>query len=385
MIQVFRPDMGDEEIDAVAEVIRSGWIGLGPRTEEFEERFANRIGTEHAVGLNSATAALKLALKLLDVGPGDEVIVPTMTFVSTAHVARYHGATPVFADVEWETMNISLEDVERKLGPDTAAVVPVHYGGRPVDMEALSDVTDDVPIIEDCAHAAGSTYRGEPVGGIGDIGCFSFHAVKNLAMGDGGALVLDDDEMASRAERLRWLGIGESTWGRTEPGKSYRQQYRVPEIGYKCHMNDIAASLGLVQLSKLDEMNARRREIVDAYFDGLADVEQLELPPRDDEHSRSSWHIFHVKAENRDELVAHLDENDIATGIHYTPIHTYECYGEQPSLPVAEELSRYIVTLPLHPRLSDEDVERVIGEIRRFYGSPTSSQHLTREDHHAGR
>lgn len=373
MIQVFRPAMGDEEVEAVEEVIRSGWIGLGPKTEEFEEQFANRVGTNHAVGMNSATAALHLALKLLDVGPGDEVIVPTMTFVSTAHVAAYLGATPVFADVEWGTMNLSLEDVEEKIGPETAAIIPVHYGGRPVDMDALSDLAGDIPIIEDCAHAAGSTFRGEPVGSIGDMGCFSFHAVKNLAMGDGGALVLDDDERAARAERLRWLGIGESTWGRTEPGKSYRQQYSVPEIGYKYHMNDVAASLGLVQLSKLEEMNARRQEIVNAYFDGLSDIERIELPPRNDHDYQSVWHIFHLKAERRDELVAHLEDNDIATGIHYTPIHKYECYGEQPSLPVAEELGRYIVTIPLHPRLTDEDVQRVIQEIRRFYGYPTSS------------
>jgi len=221
MIQVFRPSMGQEEIDAVAEVIRSGWIGLGPKTAQFETEFAQYVGADHAVGVNSCTAALDLAIKLLGVNHGHEVIVPTMTFVSTAHVVAYNLATPVFADVDPRTLAIDLDDVRRKITARTRAIIPVHYSGRPVDLDALKEVAGGIPIIEDCAHATGARYRGRHVGSIGDIGCFSFHAVKNLAMGDGGALCVNNAQWAQRAKRLRWLGIDKGTWDRTSADKAY--------------------------------------------------------------------------------------------------------------------------------------------------------------------
>lgn len=368
MIQVFKPCMGQQEIDEVAKVIRSGWIGLGPKTAEFEKRFAEFCGVEHAVGVNSATAALDLAMKLLQINHSDEVIVPTMTFVSTAHVVAYNLATPIFADVDPTTMNISLEDVARKITPRTKAIIPVHYGGRPVDVDALQEiVSSNVAIVEDCAHATGSKYKGKPVGGLGDIGCFSFHAVKNLAMGDGGALTMNNQSWCERAKRLRWLGIDKGTWDRTELDKSYWWQYHVDEVGLKCHMNDIAAAIGLVQLDKLPRSNGRRKEIVEMYFEGLNDIAELELPLRDDEVYQSAWHIFHIKCEARNELSVFLQENGVATGVHYTPIHTYKCYGNKPCLPNAEALQHRILTLPLYPDLTDKEVNYVIEKISEFY------------------
>jgi perosamine synthetase len=272
MIQVFKPDMGDDEISAVVDVLRSGWLGLGPRTAEFESEFASYIGRPHAVGVNSGTSALDLALRLLEISHNDEVIVPTFTFVSTAHVVAYNLATPVFADVEWDSLNLSLEDVSAKLTSRTKAIIPVHYGGRPVDVDALREVAGDIPIVEDCAHACGSSLRGHKAGSLGTIGCFSFQAVKNLAMGDGGALVLTDEEMTLRAKRLRWLGIDKGTWDRTEGDRSYWWEYSVEEVGLKCHMNDISAAIGLAQLSRLDTMNRRRAEIAAMYSAALADV-----------------------------------------------------------------------------------------------------------------
>lgn len=369
MIQVFKPFMGQEEIDSVAEVIRSGWIGLGPKTAEFEGRFAEFSNVKHAVGVSSCTAALDLALKLLHINHGDEVIIPTMTFVSTAHVVAYNLATPIFADVDPVTMNIDLADVERKVTIRTKAIIPVHYSGRPMDIDALKEVADGIPVIEDCAHATGAKYKGRPVGGLGDIGCFSFHAVKNLAMGDGGVLTMNDRAWYERAKRLRWLGIDKGTWDRTEQDKSYWWQYHVDEIGLKCHMNDIAASIGLVQLDKLPQSNARRKEIVDMYFAGLCDIAEVELPLEDDEVYQSSWHIFCIKCEARDDLSVFLRDNGVATGVHYTPIHTYKCYGNRTYLKSAESLQHRILTLPLYPSLTSDEVQYVIDKIREFYRS----------------
>jgi len=368
MINVFKPAMGEEEVEAVTAVLRSGWIGLGPRTAEFEQKFATFCGAKYAVGVNSATAALDLAMKLLHITHGDEVIVPTMTFVSTAHVVAYNLATPIFTDVEPRTMNIDLEDVKRKISSRTKAIIAVHYSGRPVNMDELKLIVGHVPIVEDCAHATGSKYKGKPVGGLGSMGCFSFHAVKNLAMGDGGALTLNSQEMCQRAKRLRWLGIDKGTWDRTELDKSYWWEYSVDEIGLKCHMNDIMASIGLAQLKKLPELNGRRREIVSRYFDGLSDIPQIETPLDDDNDYKSAWHIYHIKCERRDDLSVFLNDRGIATGVHYKPIHTYRCYGNRPTLKVAEQLQHRILTLPLYPSMTDEEVDLVIRSIREFYG-----------------
>ncbi|MCK5850654.1 MAG: DegT/DnrJ/EryC1/StrS family aminotransferase [Kiritimatiellae bacterium] len=369
MIQVFKPCMGQEEIDAVSEVLRSGWIGLGPKTAEFEKRFAEFCDTRYAVGVNSATAALDLAMSLMGITQGDEVIIPTMTFVSTAHAPVYHRATPVFADVDPITLNIDIADVANKVSPRTKAVIPVHYSGRPVDMDALKEAVGNIPIVEDCAHAVGARYKGRPVGGLGTIGCFSFHAVKNLAMGDGGALTLNDEDRYERTKRLRWLGIDKGTWDRSELEKSYWWEYQVDEIGLTCHMNDIAAAIGLVQLSKLTDMNARRRKIAKMYFSGLAGISEIELPPDDDDVFRSSWHIFHIKCERRNDLSVFLQENGIATGVHYKPIHTYKCYDTNIHLANAEALQHRILTLPLYPSLSNSEMDLVIGKIREFYRS----------------
>jgi perosamine synthetase len=382
MIQVFTPEIGEEEIEAVAEVIRSKWIGLGPKTKEFEDKFADYIGVPEAVGVNSCTSALDLAMRLLDIGPGDEVLVPAMTFVSTAHAVAYNGARPVFVDCDLDTLNISLEDLERKVTPRTRAVIVVHFGGMPVDVDKVREIVGPIagciPVIEDCAHAAGSSLRGQMCGSMGDIGCFSFHAVKNLATGDGGCLTISEDgipgvgpeEVASRAKKLRWLGIDKGTWDRTGEDRSYWWKYNVDEIGLKCHMNDITAAIALVQLGKLERMNERRREIARRYIDELRSVPGLMMPKWTDEDTVSSWHIFSVKLINdksRDDLSQHLRDHGINTGVHYMPIHLYDCYGWQPEMEVAELAKDIILSLPIHACLSDDDVTSVIEAVRGFY------------------
>ena len=369
MIQLFKPYMDEEEIEAVAKVIRSGWIGLGPRTAEFEKQFAEFLGVPHAIGLSSCTAALDMAIRLLGIGHGDEVIAPTMTFVSTAHAVVYNLATPIFADVDPRTLNIDIDDVARKIGPRTRAIIAVHYGGRPVDIDLLRQVAGSIPIIEDASHACGSEYKGKKCGSLGDLACFSFHAVKNLATGDGGALVVHDPEIAARAKRLRWLGIDKGTWDRTDFDRSYWWEYRVDEIGLKSHMNDLTAAIGLVQLRKLPAMNARRLEIVKRYQEGLGGLPWLQTPPGDTPESKSAWHIYCVQVANRDDLNVCLQEKGIGSGVHYKPIHLYRCYGNRPHLPVAEETFKRILSLPMHPGLSDEEVTLIVETIHAFPGA----------------
>lgn len=350
MIPVFRPYYDEREEHAVAEVLRSGWIGLGPKTEEFEQQFAKLVGTRYAVALNSATAALHLALRLVGVGAGDEVLVPTLTFVSTAMVASYEGASPVFCDVRRDTLSLDEEDASTRKTLQTRATIPVLYSGRPIP-----DVELDVPVIYDCAHAAGARWNAS-----GKLCCWSFHAVKNLATGDGGMITTDDEALYRRAMRLRWLGIDKSTWDRAGVDRRYWWEYSIDEVGYKYHLNDIAAALGLVQLQKLDEMQAIRRRLVRQYLDELADVPGIELPAWDDD---SSWHMFVVRVPHRNELSLWLQDEGISTGVHYKPVHLYPLYNKY-SLPVAEEEWKRLLTLPLFPGLTSEQVSQICDKLR---------------------
>lgn len=350
MIPVFRPYYDEREEQAVAEVLRSGWIGLGPKTEEFEQRFAAHVGARHGVALNSATAALHIGLQLLGVGEGDEVLVPTMTFVSTAMAAQYLGATPVICDVDAQTLALDFDDAARRTTDRTKAVVPVLYAGTPLEAPA-----SELGVLYDCAHAAGASWSAS-----GKLACWSFHAVKNLATGDGGMITTDDEDLYRRAKRLRWLGIDKSTWDRTDTRRQYWWEYVIDEVGYKAHMNDIAAALGLVQLEKLDEMQAIRHRLVRQYLEELDGVPGLELPAYDPD---SSWHMFVVRTEHRNELSLYLQEHGVSTGVHYKPIHLYDIYRRY-ELPVAEREWQRLLTLPLFAGLTSDEVSEICGAVK---------------------
>jgi perosamine synthetase len=370
VIQLFKPDIGAEEVAAITEVLQSGWIGLGPKTAEFEREFASFVGAPYAVGLNSGTAALHLSLILADVGPGDEVIVPSLTFVSSVAAVRYVGATPVFADVDPDTLCVSPEDVASKLSHKTKAIIPVHYGGHPCDMDELSALArgKGITVVEDAAHACGAQYKGRRVGTLTDLTCFSFHAVKNLTTGEGGAITLSDARWDRRLRSLRWMGINRDTWDRSNHNGTYAWQYSIDELGYKCHMSDLAAALGLVQLRRLNALNQRRLEIVRLYNNGLADLPWVQLPVERDT-VRSAWHLYAIRLSRRDELIAHLKANGVAPGVHYYPIHMYKfCQPWHTALPVTEREWPRLLSLPLHPRLTDDDVLRIIELLRRFDG-----------------
>lgn len=368
VIQLFRPSITDLEIQAVTEVLRSGWLGLGPKTEEFELAFAKAANAKYAVGLNSGTAALHLALELLDVRQGDEVLVPAITFASTAEVILYVGARPVFVDVDPETLNVSIADLSCKITARTRGMIVVHYGGHPCDMDEISQLANQrgLFVIEDAAHACGATYRSRPIGSLSALTCFSFHAVKNLTTGEGGMITTNTPEFDARLRRLRWMGINKDTWDRTTKNEVYAWRYTIGEVGYKCHMHDIAAALGLVQLSRLTELNNRRRVLKERYNRAFADLGWLELPP-EREYVQSSWHIYAVKLKPRDDLIGHLKSRGIAPGVHYYPLHLYPCFAEfRTPLPVAEFVWQRIISLPLYPDLSEQEQDIVIEAIREF-------------------
>jgi len=367
MIPVFRPFYDEAETRAVQEVFQSGWIGLGPKTAEFERRFAEYIGVPHAVGVNSATAALDLALRVLGIA-GGEVVTTPLTFVSTNHAILYNAGTPVFADVEPDTLNIDVESIARNLTSRTRAIIVVHYGGYACDMDPIMALAHEhgIPVVEDAAHGCGGTYKGRRLGSIGTIGTFSFHAVKNLATGDGGMITLADPGMDKRLRRLRWCGLDKDTWDRSEIDRKYSWYYSVQELGFKCHMNDIAAAIGLVQLQKLERSNARRREIVTYYNERFADLAWLERPV-EKSYTHSALHNYVVKLDRRDELIDFLQQRRISCSVHYFPNHLYAMYrGFKADVPVVERVWRRLVTLPLYPGMSDTDVERVVETVRSF-------------------
>jgi perosamine synthetase len=291
----------------------------------------------------------------------------------------YNYATPIFCDINEETLQIDPKEIRGKRTRRTKAVIIMHYAGRPCDIDRIKEVADGLYVIEDAAHACGALYKGRRCGSLADIGCFSFHAVKNLSTADGGMLTFNNEEWLPRAKCLRWLGIDKGTWDRTKLDKSYWWRYYVNEIGLKCHMNDITAAIGLAQLAKLERMNQRRKEIARIYTDGLKDIDWIELPPQDDEIFRSSWHIYCIKCKqiDRNKLSEHLQLHGINTGVHYTPIHTYSCYGNRPVLPVAERVSKDILSLPMYPDLNDADVEKIIRCIREF--KPTKADSISKD------
>ena len=369
-IPVFRPSITDAEIEAVTRVLRSGWLGLGPETARFEQCLKEYLGCADVVVLNSGTAALHLALAAAGVSRGDEVLVPTITFVSTAHAAEYVGAQPVFVDVDRETMCIDLEDAARKVTPKTKAIIPVHYGGHPCPMEEIHAFAADrnLTVVEDAAHAMGARYRDRIVGSISPYTAFSFHAVKNLTCGEGGAVAVLEADRGKTLRESRWLGISKDTHTRTDENRIYAWQYDVNQLGWKAHGSDIGSALGIVQLQRLEENNQARRRVCARYDEAFADLDWLERPV-EKEGCRSAWHIYCIRLDRRDELIARLKEHNIAPGVHYYPIHLHPYYKDRGGrCPNAEVLWKRILSLPCYPDLSEDEQGRVIDAVRGFEG-----------------
>lgn len=373
MIPVFKPSYGKDEFDAVKKVMKSGWVGLGPVTAEFEERFAKYIGVKYAVALNSCTAALHLAMKVMDIEGGDVLTTP-MTFVSTNHAILYNNATPIFCDIEPDTLNISFKEIEKNITKNTKAIVTVHYGGHPCDMDPILKLAKDrgIKVIEDAAHGCGGEYRRRKIGTIGDIACFSFHAVKNLATGEGGMITTNSQNIYERLKKLRWLGINKGTWDREiseehTSAKKYSWYYDVEEVGFKYHLNDIPAAIGIAQLKKLDKMNDKRRRLSFRYNGLLKGAGDIETPIVKD-YARSAHHNYVIKTEKRDRLNAYLQEKGISTGVHYIPNHHYRMYKNcKADCPVVEGVWKKLLTLPLYPDLTLKEQGGIVENIKEFF------------------
>ena len=368
------PQLLEPEIDAVVEAMRSAWIGAGPRVEAFETAFARYVDAPHAIAVNSCTAALHLALVALAIQPGDEVIVPAMTFASTANAVIHAGGTPVFADVNRHTMCLDPGDAIRKITSKTKAIMPVHFAGRPCDLEALTGIATGhgLHLLEDCAHAIETLWRGRHAGTSGAFGAFSFYATKNVVTGEGGMLVTSNGEWAGRIKRLALHGLSADAWKRySDAGFKH---YEVMEPGFKYNMTDLQAAIGLPQLDRV-ESNLDRREAIWAQYDrAFADLPTV-LPAPAEPDTRHARHLYTLLLDldrlsvSRDDVQTALHKQHIGTGIHYKALHQHryylERYGQRTgSMPNAEWISERTLSLPLGPKLTAADVEDVIVAVR---------------------
>lgn len=370
-----RPSMGDAELAALREVLQSGWITTGPKNQALEEAFCILTGNRHAIAVSSATGGMHVTLMALGIGAGDEVITPSQTWVSTLNMICLLGATPVMIDVDPDNLMVTPEAVEAAITPRTKAIVPVHYAGAPVDIDAIRAIGErhGIAVIEDAAHAAGTYYKGHHVGWRGTA-IFSFHAIKNMTCAEGGLVVTDDDELAARIRSLKFHGLGVDSWDRQTLGRA--PQAEVISPGFKYNLADINAALALVQLDKLAHANLRRAKIAQRYLSELADTPFKPLAVPDWEHQHA-WHLFIIRVDeatcgiSRDALMEKLKAMGIGTGLHFRAAHTQKYYRERfpdVSLPHTEWNSARICSIPLFPDMTDDDVTRVIAALHQLSG-----------------
>lgn len=370
-----RPSISEDDISAVADVLRSGWITTGPKTAAFEDEFAKFVGCPHAVAMCSATAAMHVLLEALDIGPGDEVITPSLTWVSIVNLTVLAGAKPVFVDIDRDTLMITPEAIAERITPKTKLIMPVHYAGAAADMDGIRKVAarSEALVVDDAAHAVGTFYKGQHVGKTG-TSIFSFHPIKNITTGEGGMFCSDDDKLIERVKRLKFHGLGVDAFDRKMQGRS--PQAEVVEPGFKYNITDVASVLGLCQLRRVNEFNRKRKELALYYRERLAEVEEV-IPLKDPTYDMAhAWHLFIVRVDSdkaglsREQFMDGLKERNIGTGIHFRAAHIQRFYREQLGfergmLPNTEWNSDRICSLPLFPDMTLADVDSVVEAIKQ--------------------
>jgi dTDP-4-amino-4,6-dideoxygalactose transaminase len=365
-----RAAIGEEEVQAVSEVIRSGWLTMGQKTIEFETEFARYIGVDHAIAVSSCTAALHLALEAVGIRPGDEVLVPTTTFTATAEVVTYLGAKPVLVDVDAQTLNLDPIDAVRRITARTRAIIPVHFAGQPCEMASIHELANEheLHVVEDAAHALPASYRSANIGSLSELTAFSFYATKTLTTGEGGMITTNNAAYAERIRIMRLHGIGRDAWKRYSAAGSW--YYEVLAAGFKYNMTDIQAALGLVQLRKCSAMKERRGQIAAQYTAAFEGMEALELPTLLGDRE-SSWHLYVLRLHtdrlraSRDDFISALRERGIGTSVHFIPLHLHPYYQEafgyhRGDFPVAEKEYERCVSLPIYPGMAQKEILRVI-------------------------
>lgn len=369
------PLIEEDDIAGVVDSLRSGWIAKGPKTMEFEKRFAEYVGAKYAVAVNSCTAALHLALVAAGIGEGDEVLTTPMTFASSANVVIHTGARPVLVDIDPVTMNIDPKKIREKISPRTKAIIPVHIAGHPCEMDEIMAIAREhnLFVLEDAAHAIYTQYKGKMIGSIGNATAFSFYATKNLVTGEGGMVTTNDEDLYNKIRILSTHGMSRNAWNRYAQAGSWYYEILAP--GYKDNMSDIMAGLGLSQLDKLERMQGMRQEIADYYKVEFGKMPEIEVPVELD-YARHAWHLYIIKLNldklsiDRGKFVEELKEENIGTSVHFIPLHMHpyyrDTYGYKPGdFPIAESVFERTISLPLYPKMSMQDASDVVNAVRR--------------------
>ena len=370
-VRLFHPLLEDDDFNSLRECFDQSWLGLGAKVYEFEKEWSSYFDSDFfSIACNSATAALHIALLSLDLPRGTEVIVPSLTFISSVNVIVYAGLVPVFADINTDSLTISIESIEKLVNKNTSAILPVHYGGEPCEMEKIMEIAKkyNLKVVEDCAHTQGGVYKGQYLGSWGDIGCFSFEEKKGMTTGDGGMLFTSNKLIAEKAKRLRWLGINKDTWTRSNLFTKNNWYYEISDLGFKYNMNNLAASLGLSQIKKLKRINSNKSKIIKKYLQTVAEIDYAEpLLPYSLIDSVNSYWLFGLRTKYRDELMGFLNAKGISTGMHFTPINEQPLYSKSIyKTPNSSKISKELITLPLSPGHNSDEIEYVCQNLKLF-------------------
>jgi dTDP-4-amino-4,6-dideoxygalactose transaminase len=371
-IPFHRPYITDDEVNAVVDSLRNGWLTMGHKTIRFEEMLSAYVGAKHGIAVNSCTAALHLALHCIGLGAGDEVIIPTMTFTATGEVVRYFNAMPVLVDIEKDTHLMDPAKIEERIGPRTRAIIPVHYSGQPADMDEIMAIArrHNLFVIEDAAHSLPASYKGKPVGVIGDMTCFSFYATKTLATGEGGMITTDNDEWANKLRMMRLHGISRDAWKRYT--KEGTWEYDVLDAGFKYNTTDVNSALGIEQMKKLEFMNGKRACIAEKYNDAFAGVRGI-IPYVVKNDRKTAWHLYPLRLDldalkiDRNRFIDELKGRDVGISVHFIPLYRFTYYKSlgfvSSDYPSSEWVFERILSLPIFPGMTDEEVNFVIENV----------------------